>query len=907
VPAAKNNSRQSHDPGGLPAQLRSGIEQLSGISLSGAKVHYNSTQPAQFKAHAYAQGSEIHLATGQEKHLPHEAWHLVQQRQGRVQPTTQLKGTGINDDSDLENEADQMGAEALSAGINISDSKDQSSPATPVQSLQFQNINNQIRAATATLNHSDNTVTQRAVVRQLVAARFLVDDGVPVSGGQVTKSEFLSSLRSAVKSVASEVLAPAGLAQNDCPDLNYWISFYEAKDAAYTEQAITRYAPATAEAKDYGEFLDQLTARVRAGLAQHLQTGSREVEPGEAPESLVEKRPPRAELTLQRSAADPIQLVLCGGGGLATRAQVALEAAHDRNLVNQLYTDGANALQVTQLLTAEHDANLIHALILGEANGNAAAVLQLYGDGATTIQIQQMQAVETNAVLIHARILGEANLSAGAIHLLYHDGATTVQIQQMQAVETNAFLIHTRILGEANLSAAAIHQLYGDGATTIQIQQMQVVETNAVLIHTRILAEANLSAAAIHQLYRDGATTVQIQQMQAVETNAVLIHARILAEANLSAAAIHQLYRDGATTVQIQQMQVIETDGLLIHARILAEATLSAAAIHRLYHDGATTVQIQQMQAVETNAVLIHARILAEANLSAAAIHQLYRDGATTLQIQQMQAVETNAVFIHARIMLEGTNHATAIHSLYRLGVSSAHMLTLLGHEPNAQSLQGLVRRESHRNAAAIIQLYVDGATTAQIAGSLIGNRDAANVRVRVQGEPGYMHRKLGEATADYTQPVDPRFSVANLLYASMSSGRYGSVYFNQGRIRLAHGSAPDISLHLTGIERYTISNADYLLYKAWKPGHTFTQKYAYVTVLPSCQLAAVGAAGHLFEFFGPNGVDGNHPSRGGPIAFPPITQNQLNIIYNAANENNDNRLRLAMATDPVLAAIPMN
>jgi len=51
------------------------------------QVHRNSSKPAQLNAHAFAQGSDIHLAPGQEQHLPHEAWHVVQQAQGRVKPT----------------------------------------------------------------------------------------------------------------------------------------------------------------------------------------------------------------------------------------------------------------------------------------------------------------------------------------------------------------------------------------------------------------------------------------------------------------------------------------------------------------------------------------------------------------------------------------------------------------------------------------------------------------------------------------------------------------------------------------------------------------------------------------------------------------------------------------------------
>jgi hypothetical protein len=63
---------------------------------------------------AYAQGNDIHLGPGQERHLPHEAWHVVQQRQGRVQPTTSVAGVAVNDDPALEHEADTMGGKALS-------------------------------------------------------------------------------------------------------------------------------------------------------------------------------------------------------------------------------------------------------------------------------------------------------------------------------------------------------------------------------------------------------------------------------------------------------------------------------------------------------------------------------------------------------------------------------------------------------------------------------------------------------------------------------------------------------------------------------------------------------------------------------------------------------------------------
>jgi len=116
-----NNSVSQHEvlqkkknDTGLPDKLKAGVEQLSGVALDDVKVHYNSAKPAQLQAHAYAQGSNIHIAPGQEKHLPHETWHVVQQKQGRVKPTVQLKNNvQLNNDKGLEQEADVMGNLAM--------------------------------------------------------------------------------------------------------------------------------------------------------------------------------------------------------------------------------------------------------------------------------------------------------------------------------------------------------------------------------------------------------------------------------------------------------------------------------------------------------------------------------------------------------------------------------------------------------------------------------------------------------------------------------------------------------------------------------------------------------------------------------------------------------------------------
>lgn len=101
---------------GMPAQLLAGAERLSGLDLSGVRVHANSAEPSRIGALAFARGSDIHLAPGQERHLPHEAWHVVQQRQGRVRANLRMMGMQLNHDAALEREADTMGAKSLAAG-----------------------------------------------------------------------------------------------------------------------------------------------------------------------------------------------------------------------------------------------------------------------------------------------------------------------------------------------------------------------------------------------------------------------------------------------------------------------------------------------------------------------------------------------------------------------------------------------------------------------------------------------------------------------------------------------------------------------------------------------------------------------------------------------------------------------
>jgi len=98
---------------GIPNATKARFENASGLSFDDVRIHYNSDKPALIQAHAYTQGNQVYIGPGQERHLGHELGHVVQQKEGRVRPTTQLYGgMNVNDDVGLEKEADVIGGKA---------------------------------------------------------------------------------------------------------------------------------------------------------------------------------------------------------------------------------------------------------------------------------------------------------------------------------------------------------------------------------------------------------------------------------------------------------------------------------------------------------------------------------------------------------------------------------------------------------------------------------------------------------------------------------------------------------------------------------------------------------------------------------------------------------------------------
>ncbi len=103
----------------MPAPVQAKMESAFGADFSSVRIHEGQAA-TELGAAAYTQGRDIHFAPGQydpgstagQELLGHELAHVVQQSEGRVQPTVQGKGVFLGEDSALEQEADARGARA---------------------------------------------------------------------------------------------------------------------------------------------------------------------------------------------------------------------------------------------------------------------------------------------------------------------------------------------------------------------------------------------------------------------------------------------------------------------------------------------------------------------------------------------------------------------------------------------------------------------------------------------------------------------------------------------------------------------------------------------------------------------------------------------------------------------------
>ncbi|MDQ1923622.1 eCIS core domain-containing protein [Massilia pseudoviolaceinigra] len=202
---------------GLPGGLRAGMESLSGMSLEHVTVHRNSSRPAQFQAHALAQGAQIHLAPGQDAHLAHEAWHVVQQAQGRVPVQADIGGIGVNTDPALEAEADVMGQRALQAPAGAAVAPGAGGQRAAAASATLQRAAVVQMAKPGPIQHVLNSCFAAALVNVFTVTtslRNLLDPGANDLSGNPAAAPLQHFLRGAVNSVDADLGVPKAWMRN---------------------------------------------------------------------------------------------------------------------------------------------------------------------------------------------------------------------------------------------------------------------------------------------------------------------------------------------------------------------------------------------------------------------------------------------------------------------------------------------------------------------------------------------------------------------------------------------------------------------------------------------------------------------------------------------------------------------
>jgi hypothetical protein len=117
IPDEEELTQRKPNKTGIPDGVKSQAESTLNSDFSQVRIHANSAKAPAVGALAYTQGTDIHFSPGSynpnsssgRSLLGHELIHVVQQSQGRVQPTTTVAGVPVNDNPSLEQEADRLG------------------------------------------------------------------------------------------------------------------------------------------------------------------------------------------------------------------------------------------------------------------------------------------------------------------------------------------------------------------------------------------------------------------------------------------------------------------------------------------------------------------------------------------------------------------------------------------------------------------------------------------------------------------------------------------------------------------------------------------------------------------------------------------------------------------------------
>jgi hypothetical protein len=257
----------AHPPGGghpLPPALREFFEPRFGADFGHVRVHTGAEAADAARAvhaRAYTRGSDIvfgaHEYRPQEAEgrrlLAHELTHVVQQDRG--------SGHALH-------------RKASPAPAPAAAPPEPAAPAAaPPEREEAGGRRGAARAREAAA--ASGSEDEAAPPRQTRATRAIVveEDAAALRPGQMRREDFLAALRREVCATADEGMAGTGRTSQGCPWIEFWFSFYAGRSAAHLERALRRFAPESAGARDAGDLIRALAARVRRSVDRWARTG----------------------------------------------------------------------------------------------------------------------------------------------------------------------------------------------------------------------------------------------------------------------------------------------------------------------------------------------------------------------------------------------------------------------------------------------------------------------------------------------------------------------------------------------------------------------------------------------------------------------------------------------------------
>ena len=182
------SSTSSSENRTLPSDIKQSAESTLQEDLSDVQIKENENA-SQIGALAYTQGNEITFAPGQfqpdtqkgKELIGHELTHVKQQRENRVQPTTQAKGLPVNDDKSLEREADNTGRSIASGNSNQSrnSTNSTSTSSNTTQLKPIQASTNQLRGDSRRLPDMEHVSREGVIQGSFISDMMDAIDNVP--------------------------------------------------------------------------------------------------------------------------------------------------------------------------------------------------------------------------------------------------------------------------------------------------------------------------------------------------------------------------------------------------------------------------------------------------------------------------------------------------------------------------------------------------------------------------------------------------------------------------------------------------------------------------------------------------------------------------------------------------------